>query len=113
MSSSTSNPAPEPGSKPVCRFTPLNTNYYISQTLFDITTPPELKEALVRHFSGQWGDVSEEIRRANEKALVDTSSALISFHKSIDGFPFVIVTSRDRLLTSLMTQDSFLKATSV
>lgn len=68
-------------------------------------THPEMFRALQRHQAGDWGDVDEEDRHANDQALVEGSRLFSVFH-SATGVKFWVITETDRSVTTfLLPQD--------
>ncbi|REK13050.1 MAG: type I restriction endonuclease subunit M [Planctomycetota bacterium] len=55
---------------------------------------------LARHRRGDWGDVSAQVRRVNERGLVEQFN-LHSSYSLPDGRRLVVVTSRDRATTMI------------
>ena len=63
-------------------------------------------ECLVRHMLGDWGDLCESDRQANEMALVE-GSRLFSAYK-VDGLPKVwVITEADRSSTCVLFPDEY------
>jgi len=78
-----------------------------------VTTPNALSrltedailEGLRRHQAGDWGDVDEEDRQANERALIE-GTRLFSVYHAANGVTFWITTEADRQSTTvLLPQD--------
>ena len=66
------------------------------------TVPQEvLSVALERHLNGDWGDVSDNDRAANERALRD-GRRLLSVYHTPDKTKFYIITEADRSATALL-----------
>lgn len=63
-------------------------------------------EFVARHKAGDWGDVTEETRRANAEALKD-GLRLESVYHTKRGEKLLVVTDADRALTSVMTPEEF------
>ena len=59
-------------------------------------------EFLVRHNAGDWGDLVEEDRRENARALRH-GSRLFSAYKLKDGSKLWVITEHDRSVTTLLT----------
>lgn len=59
-------------------------------------------EFLVRHNAGDWGDLVEEDRRENERAL-QHGSRLFSAYKLNDGAKIWLITEWDRSVTTILT----------
>ncbi len=55
-------------------------------------------ELLARHQAGDWGDVSDQVRTVNQRALVEQFNVQSVFAVS-SGQRVVVVTNRDRSLT--------------
>ena len=71
-----------------------------------ILATAELQAALLRHVTGDWGELDEEDRRANEQALAD-GSRLLSAYKSSQGQPFWIITEADRTVTTVVLPSEY------
>jgi hypothetical protein len=63
-------------------------------------------EFLNRHVSGDWGDVDEHDRQANEDALVDGERLLSAYRTRLDDRIWVI-TERDRSVTTLLLPEDY------
>jgi len=59
-----------------------------------------------RHASGDWGDVSEEDRRANDDAVV-TGARLFSAYELPAGARLWIITEADRSATTVLRPDEY------
>lgn len=57
-------------------------------------------KALVRHVTGDWGELSDADRKANEAALKD-GSRLMSVYWTAEDIKFWIITEADRRLTNV------------
>jgi hypothetical protein len=62
--------------------------------------------SLNRHLAGDWGDLCEEDREANEAALLD-GERLFSAYKSEEVPPIWIITERDRSVTTVLFPDEY------
>ena len=60
----------------------------------------EICRALDRHILGQWGDLSDHDRAANELAL-STGSRLLSVYHTGSGMEFRVLTTGDRFTTTM------------
>ena len=66
---------------------------------------PDILTGLQRHQAGDWGDVDDDDRQANDRALKD-GSRLFSVYHSTNRVKFWIITEADRSLTTvLLPQD--------
>lgn len=65
-----------------------------------------LVTALRRHASGDWGDVEEMDKLANDLALVD-ETRILSAYKTEEGQVFWILTEADRSATTIMLPEDY------
>lgn len=63
-------------------------------------------KALQRHLLCDWGDVSEQDRRANNAALLN-GSRIISCYQTKDGTRFWILTEADRSVTTVLLPQEY------
>lgn len=68
--------------------------------------PSELMRALRRHARGDWGELDDEDRRANDRALKE-GSRLLSAYRTSDGVKFWIITEADRSVTTALLPDEY------
>ena len=66
----------------------------------------EILVALQRHSSGDWGEVCEEDRKSNDKALRD-ESRILSVYRTRDGVKFWIITEWDRSITTVLMPEDY------
>lgn len=59
-----------------------------------------------KHFSGDWGDVCAEDKRANDRALKD-GDRLLSSYKTKKGVKVWIITEWDRSVTTLLLPEEY------
>jgi len=69
-------------------------------------TQDDILAAIRRHQAGDWGCVDEEDRRANERALVE-STRLLSVYQSAKGAKFWLITEADRSLTTILMPEDY------
>lgn len=62
--------------------------------------------ALNRHRVGDWGDVCEEDRQANERALIE-GARLLSVYHGVSGVKFWIITEADRSATTVLLPEDY------
>ena len=62
--------------------------------------------ALVRHFSGDWGDVGPHDKAANDRALRNGNRLLSAYHAP-DGTKFWIITEADRSVTTVLLPEDY------
>lgn len=61
----------------------------------------EITQALARHTSGEWGDLDDEDKRANDRALAN-GSRLLSAFTTRSGTKFWVITEWDRSATTVL-----------
>jgi hypothetical protein len=66
----------------------------------------EVWAAVLRHASGDWGEVCKEDWAANEAALVE-GYRLFSVYRSADGRKFWIITEADRSSTTILLPEDY------
>lgn len=64
------------------------------------------EEFLKRHLNGDWGDVCEDDRQANEDALLHSERLLSSYHTS-RGTKLWIITEADQTATTLLLPEEY------
>ena len=69
-------------------------------------THPEIVAALRRHSAGDWGDVDDEDRAANDGAL-QTGDRLLSVYRSATGATFWVITEADRSVTTVLLPEDY------
>jgi hypothetical protein len=74
--------------------------------IMELVNHEEITRALDRHISGDWGDVDEEDREANEQALVN-GLRLLSVYGSTSGTKFWIITEHDRSSTTVLLPSEY------
>jgi hypothetical protein len=67
---------------------------------------PDVLAALSRHVIGDWGDVCEEDKKANNHALKD-GSRLLSKYRDSRGTKFWIITEADRSATTVLLPEDY------
>ena len=66
----------------------------------------DVLSALRRHASGDWGELGEEDRAANDRALVE-GTRLLSAYRSSKGIRFWIITEADRSVTTILLPEDY------
>ena len=69
-------------------------------------TQLEILRALQRHQAGDWGDVDEEDRQANDQALRE-GTRLFSVYHSATGIKFWVITEADRSATTFLLPEDY------
>jgi len=69
-------------------------------------TSDDVLRGIQRHQSGDWGDVDEHDRSANDQALTD-GTRLFSVYHSAAGLKFWIITEADRSSTTVLMPEDY------
>lgn len=90
---------------------PTNCRFPLGQTVITPNALAQLPSAdiwrsLRRHQSGDWGNVDEHDRSANEDALV-SGERLLSVYHSEGGVKFWIITEADRSATTVLMPEDY------
>ncbi len=80
--------------------------FMVAARASDSLPPDEIATALGKHLAGDWGDVCEEDRQANEESLKDGLRLLSVYHTS-DGTKFWIITEADRSATTVLLPEEY------
>ena len=67
---------------------------------------PDIFTGLQRHHAGDWGDVCDEDRLANDQALLE-GTRLFSVYHSANGVKFWIITEADRRATRVLLPEDY------
>jgi len=68
--------------------------------------PEEVAVALARHARGDWGDLTEEDLRANDRALV-YGARILSAYNASNSVKFWIITEWDRSATTILLPEEY------
>ncbi len=71
-----------------------------------VLTRPDVVAALRRHAAGDWGDVDDDDRAANDDA-VRTGGRLLSAYRAANGTTFWVVTEADRSVTTVLLPEDY------
>ena len=71
-----------------------------------VLDPQEVQSAIVRHATGDWGDVCREDRLANERGLKD-EDRLFSVYHAENSRKFWIITEWDRSVTTILLPEDY------
>lgn len=74
---------------------------YTTPGALEVVSEDELISALTRHIGGDWGDVCDDDRAANDEAL-QLGERLLSVYHTAAGVKFWIITERDRSATTFL-----------
>ena len=66
----------------------------------------EIVDALMRHASGDWGDLDPEDKQANDDAL-EHGGRIFSAYTSSAGVRFWVITEADRSMTTVLLPDEY------
>ena len=66
----------------------------------------DILPAIGRHLRGDWGEVDDQDREANESALLD-GSRLFSVYHAENGTKFWIITEADRSVTTVLLPEDY------
>ena len=88
-----------------------NAKFSLGQTvstrnILDALNPEDLLQAMKRHHSGDWGDLCEEDRQANEEAL-EHGDRLFSVYHDREETKFYIITEWDRSVTTVLLPEDY------
>ena len=78
----------------------------ITQNAMSQLDDDALIEGLRRHAVGDWGDLCEEDREANNRALYE-GTRLLSAYKSKAGLKYWIITEADRSATTILLPEDY------
>lgn len=79
---------------------------YATRGVINYISRQEMTDALIRHSSGDWGDVDDEDKQANDHALA-YGGRLFSAYTSSDGIRFWIITEADRSYTTVLLPEEY------
>lgn len=79
---------------------------YMTPGVRDGIPPSEVLHALRRHARGDWGDVCDDDRRANDLALQEGTRLLSAYHAS-RGTKFWIISEADRTKTTVLLPEEY------
>ena len=88
-------------------FTPfLLGQIYITPGVGEALSGADITTALARHARGDWGELDEQDRLANDQSLQDGTRILSAYHSST-GEKFWIITEADRSSTTLLLPQEY------
>ncbi len=68
--------------------------------------PNDWQAAIIRHAHGDWGDVCDDDKEANDCAL-EEGSRLLSYYTTASGVKFWIITEADRSATTVLLPEDY------
>lgn len=78
----------------------------ITQTALAVLATEDVPRALARHAQGDWGDLCEEDRQENERALLRGGRLFSAYHDA-NGVKFYIITEADRSATTILLPEDY------
>ena len=69
-------------------------------------TEEDILMGIRRHQSGDWGEVTEDDRQANERALIE-HTRLFSVYHDANGMKFWLITEADRSVTTVLLPEDY------
>jgi len=66
----------------------------------------DMLSAIKRHQAGDWGELDEHDRQANDRALTD-GTRLFSVYRSVNGMRFWVITEADRSATTVLLPEDY------
>ena len=69
-------------------------------------TQADISSALNRHCNGDWGDLDDEDKLANNRALIE-GTRLLSAHHGEENVKFWIITESDRSVTTILMPEDY------
>lgn len=79
---------------------------YITREAKDKYSMAEIRAILTRHALGDWGDLGDEDREANENALIH-GDRLLSAYEMQEGRRLWIITESDRSATTILFPEDY------
>ena len=65
-----------------------------------------VRSALLKHISGEWGDLTEEDKEMNDRAVENGDDRILSAY-TIEGHRVYIITEWDRSYTTIMLAEEY------
>jgi hypothetical protein len=72
----------------------------------DVISSNDVADGLRRHASRDWGDLREEDRQANDRALIE-GTRILSAYANDSGLKFWIITEWDRSVTTVLLPSDY------
>ena len=69
-------------------------------------TQEDILMGLKRHQGGDWGDVTEDDRQANDRAIIE-GTRLFSVYHAQSGIKFWLITEADRSATTVLLPEDY------
>jgi hypothetical protein len=65
-----------------------------------------IREALIRHIQGDWGNICKDDWKSNDRAVND-GTRLLSSYTTLQGVRFWIITEADRSVTTVLLPEEY------
>ncbi|MBX7257328.1 MAG: hypothetical protein K1Y02_13275 [Candidatus Hydrogenedentes bacterium] len=78
----------------------------ITRNALDSLHPEDVHTSMARHHTGDWGDLCEEDRQSNERALAHEGRLFSAYHDR-NGTKFYIITECDRSVTTVLLPEDY------
>jgi hypothetical protein len=69
-------------------------------------TQDDIRSGIIRHQSGDWGDLDEDDRKENDMAL-EKGTRLLSAYQASNGTKFWIITEADKSSTTVLLPEDY------
>lgn len=69
-------------------------------------TQADIMSALTRHVCGDWGDLDDEDKQTNDRAVTE-DSRILSAYLAANGTRFWIITEADRTVTTVLLPEDY------
>ena len=79
---------------------------YATPGLLEAVPETDVRSALVRHGTCDWGELGDEDKAANDRALLE-GTRLLSAYRSTAGTKFWIITEADRSATTVLLPEEY------
>lgn len=79
---------------------------FITSTALAVLPGSDVASGLTRHSTGDWGEISAEDAKTNDRALV-CGARLLSSYRTRNGVRFWIITDADRSKTTVLLPEDY------
>lgn len=80
--------------------------YTVSPAVYEEMDSETLNQYLLRHLSGDWGELHDDVvKEEMDRRVQENSGEVISYFKTEDGFEFLIVTVLGMTTTALLPEE--------
>ncbi len=78
----------------------------VTPSCLDVISTDDIATGIRRHQAGDWGELPEEDREANNQALI-VGTRILSAYRSAKGLKFWIITEADRRSTTILLPEDY------